>query len=58
MQLALVIIAVALAGLYLARGVWRTGTGGCTGCGPKPDTTPPLVSPNELTARLRAKTHS
>jgi len=62
-QLVAVMVAVAAAALYVARGWWRSWSaskagcsGGC-GCGPKQDSpdTRTIISTDQLTARLRQR---
>jgi hypothetical protein len=55
MQIALVFLAFAASAAYLGWGLWRSLSGSCGGCGGKKPASDGLISPAELTARVRAK---
>jgi hypothetical protein len=55
MQTALVLLAFAASAAYLGWGLFRSLSGSCGGCGGKKPTSEGLISPADLTARVRAK---
>lgn len=55
MQTALVVLAFAASAAYLCWGLFRSLSGSCGGCGGKKPAGEGLISPAELTARVRQR---